>query len=98
MKVLPKGGEWDQVVLLPFKVYVLTAWPFVHYYLQKTGHYWEPDDVGPFNLLYLFCILVLAVGGIGQLMARKRAAGAVSLAFAGIGWFIWLQLPSGLAK
>jgi hypothetical protein len=99
MNVLPTtGAAWSRLCLLPFKVYVVTAWLAARLYVSSAGRQFDTDVVGLVLLGYAVCFVALLVGGIVQRACGRREDSTSSFLGAGFaalaGWFL---LP-GLAK
>jgi hypothetical protein len=99
MNVLPTTrAGWSRLALLPFKVYVATAWLEVHCYLSAANRQFDPIDIEPVLLGYVLCIFILLLGGIVQWAHGRRHDSTLSFVAAAIGALIFWLLPSGLAK
>ena len=98
MNVLPTTrAGWSRLALLPFKVYVATAWLEVHCYLSAANRQFDPIDIEPVLLGYVLCIFILLLGGIVQWTCGRKGDSAVSIVWAGLAALICSLLP-GLAK
>jgi hypothetical protein len=87
------------VALLPFKVYVLTAYFSMFVYLSALPRPRDYDsELFAFAILgYAVCFFVLCCASIGQGLAAKRRDSAVSLAFAVLAVIFGYLLLPGLA-
>ena len=83
MRFLPKTrADWGRFVLLPFKLFVLTAWPTLRVLATGVGLQFDADMVIIFMELYALCFVALMIGGVEQ---RSRGFGfesVVTFAFA----------------
>ncbi len=99
MRVWPQtGAAWGRLLLLPFKVYVLTGWLGARFDIWAAGRQYDPDLVGLVILGYLGCFLVLVAGAtVQRVCGRKEESAASFLAAALAVVFLWLLFPA-LAK
>src|SRR3990172_7605063 len=99
MNVFPRtGAAWGRFLLLPFEVYVVTAWLGARFYVRAAGRQFDTDVVGLVLLGYLLCFVILLFGGIVQRLCGRRKDSTASFFAAGLAaFFCWLLLP-GLAK
>ena len=101
MQILPATKEaWSRVALLPFKVYVLSAYFGLQLYLaaipRRTDYGSEPFLVAIFG--YLACFVVLCCESRFRSRTGRHRASVVSLLFAFLAAIFGYLLLPGLSR
>ena len=77
MQIVPQTAVgWWRFVVVPFEAYVAFAC------VASGSRHYDPELFPGSLLLYPLSLLVLIIGGIGQLFCRGRVEGVVTFGFA----------------
>jgi hypothetical protein len=91
MRILPQTkSDWGRFVLLPFKAFVVIAWPLLILVAQTSGRASRALPVDIVWLGYHLCFWILLGGGLIQLSRGRRSDAIITFGFTALALLVVL--------